>query len=193
MSVDWTMVGALATAIYGVAFVASILLVFHQLRQQSKESFVSGTATTFAIWEEDDFQRAQQWILYELKEQTWEEFVTAHRGQYGERTFIRVGGFYNRIGYLVTYNLLGNNDRILLDTVAGLSIAVWQKIGPLVLEARLVENSTMFQDYERMLPRCYECYVPTQPVPTRIQEGAAQAAQLVQEEQRRRSESTSME
>lgn len=183
MSVDWTMVGALATAIYGVAFVASIVLVLHQLRQQNKESFVSGTAATFAIWEEDGFQRAQQWILYELKEQTWREFVAAHRGQYGERAFIRVGSHYNRIGYLVTYSLLGSNDRILLDTVAGLAIAVWQKIEPLVLEARLIENSTMFQDYEQMLPRCYECYVPTQPIPAQIEEGAANARKLAQEEQ----------
>ncbi|MDQ2743792.1 MAG: hypothetical protein M3Z66_16065 [Chloroflexota bacterium] len=161
MTIDWAMVGALGTALYGIAFVVSIVLVLRQLHQQAKETFVSGTATTFAIWQDDNFQRAQQWILYELKEQTWKEFVAAHRGDFGERAFIRVGSFYNRIGYLVTYNLLGTNDRILLDTVAGLAIAVWRKIGPLVLEARLIENSTMFQDYERMLPRCYECYVPT--------------------------------
>lgn len=178
------MVGALATALYGAAFVASIGFVLHQLRQQGKETFVSGTATTFAIWQDDDFQRAQQWILYEMKEQTWKEFVAAHRGDYGERAFIRVGSFHNRIGYLVTYNLLGKNDRILLDTVAGLAIAIWQKIGPLVLEARLIENSTLFQDYERMLPRCYECYVPTQPVPVRAREEAARAAQLAHEDEK---------
>ncbi len=68
-------------------------------------------------------------------------------------------GVKNRIGYLVTYRLLGTRDRILLDTVAGSAIIIWQKIEPLVLEARLVENSTLFQDYERMLPRCRECYV----------------------------------
>jgi hypothetical protein len=171
VTVDWVMVGALGTVIYGLAFVVSIIFVLHQLDQQANESFVSGTATTFAIWEDDDFQRAQQWILYELLETTWKDFVTAHRGDYGERALFRVGGLYNRVGYLVTYNFLGKNDRVLLDTVAGPAIAVWQKIAPLVLEARLIENSTMFQDYERMLPRCYECYVPIQPLaPTRQQE-----------------------
>jgi hypothetical protein len=179
-AVDWTMVSALATALYGVAFVASIVLILHQLRQQANEQFVSGTATTFEIWQDDEFQRAQQWLLYELKETTWKAFVAAHRGDYGERVFIRVGSFYNRIGYLVTYKLLGANDRIVLDSVAGLAIATWQKIGPLVLEARLIENSTLFQDFERMLPRCYECYVPTQPVPSAVTAQAEQAAELIE-------------
>jgi hypothetical protein len=164
MSADWTALGALATVATMFVFIATGLVVWYQLRAQRADQFVQGTATIFAIWMDDDFQRAQQWILYELKEQTWKDYVAAHRNDYGERAIIRVGSYYNRIGYLVTYHLLGNNDRILLDTVAGLAIAVWQKIAPLVLEARLVENSTLFQDYERMLPRCYECYVPTQPV-----------------------------
>ena len=173
MTINWTEVAALATAFYGAAFVASIVLLLRQLRAQGQEGFVAGTATTFAVWMDDDFQKAQQWVLYELKEQSWKAFVAAHRGDYGERAFIRVGSYYNRIGYLVTYRLLGPNDRILLDTVAGLAIAVWQQIGPLVLEARLIENSTLFQDFERMLPRCYECYVPTRPLPPGLAAGAA--------------------
>ena len=185
MSVNWTMVSALATAAYGAAFVASIALLLRQLGQQRKESFITGTAPTFAIWMEDDFQKAQQWVLYELKETTWKDFVAAHRNDYGERAFIRIGSFYNRIGYLVTYHLLGAEDRILLDTVSGMAIAVWQKIGPLVLEARLIENSTLFQDYERMLPRCYECYVPTQPVPATVV-ADTQAAQKLEQEQEER-------
>jgi hypothetical protein len=36
----------------------------------------------------------------------------------------------------------------------------------------------MFVEYERMLPDCYECYVPTQPVPARVLEEAAEAARL---------------
>jgi hypothetical protein len=181
MSVNWLMVEALATAVYGVAFIASIVLLLKQLRRQNQESFVSGTASTFGTWMDDDFQRAQQWILYELKEQTWKAFMAAHRNDYGERAFYRVGGYYNRIGYLVSYHMLGRNDRILLDTVAGMAITVWQKISPLVLEARLIENSTMFQDYERMLPECYECYVPTQPIPPSIV--AREAERLAHEEQ----------
>ena len=178
MTINWAMVSALATTINGVAFVVSIVFLLRQLRHQESEGFVSATAATFQIWMDDDVQRAQQWVLYELKEQTWTEFVKAHRNDYGERAFIRVGSFYNRIGYLVTYKLVGQYDRILLDTVAGLAIAVWQKIGPLVLEARLIENSTLFQDYERMLPDCYECYMPTQPIPLAVTAGSQEESRV---------------
>ena len=159
MTINWEELTSIATAIYGSAFLISLLFVVIQLRRQTGERFVVSTQKTFEIWVNDDFQKAQQWILYELKEQTWKEFVAAHRGEYGERAFIRVGSYYNRIGYLVMYHLLGGSDRILLDTIAGPAIRIWQKIEPLVLEARLAENSALFQDYERMLPRCRECYV----------------------------------
>lgn len=182
MTADWTEISALATALYGVAFVISLAFVVIQLRRQIDERFVASTQTTFEIWMDEEFQRAQQWILYELKEQTWREFVAAHRGDYGERAFIRVGSYYNRIGYLVVYKLLGRRDRILLDTIAGLAIAVWQKIQPLVEEARLVENSTLFLDFERMLPQCYECYVPNQPVPPAVRRAAEEAARLAEEQ-----------
>lgn len=176
MSIDWVAVTALATLFSGVALVASAMAIVIQLRRQGEEQFVSGTATLFAIWADDEFQQAVQWVLYGLTEQTWREFVQAHRGKYGERAFSRVGGFYNRIGYLVTRHLLGDQDEILLDTVAGTAIAVWQKIEPLVLEARLIDNSTMFQDFELMLPECYECYVPSQPAPRRAWRQAARDA-----------------
>jgi hypothetical protein len=178
MTINWTMVAGIGTAAYAVAFIVGLGLVLRQLGGQAKDRFVSATTDTFVIWEDDSFQQAIQWILYELKETTWKDFVAAHRGDYGERAFVRVGSAYNRIGYLVIYGFLGNNDRILLDSVAGLAIAVWQKIGPLVLEARLIENSTLFQDYERMLPRCYECYVPTQPLPPAIAAGAQEESRL---------------
>ena len=165
MNVDWTEVVAIATLVSGIALFGSILLVLVQLRNQGQEEFVSGTAVTFKVWSEDDFQRAQQWVLYDLSEQTWRDFVAANRGKYGERALFRVGGFYNRVGYLVTRRMLGGHDDLLLDTLAGPAIAVWRKIEPLVLEARLVENSTLFQDFQRMLPECYACYVPSQPVP----------------------------
>jgi hypothetical protein len=159
------MVIAIATALSGIAVVSSLLLVLIQLNKQSEEEFVSGTATTFEVFVSDDFQRAVQWVLYELHEDSWRQFVVAHRGRYGERALIRVGAFYNRIGYLVTQNLLGGLDGLMLDAVAGQAIAVWQKIEPLVLEARLIENSMLFQDFQRMLPECYECYVPSRPTP----------------------------
>ena len=159
MTINWEELTSIATAIYGSAFLISLLFLVIQLRRQTGERFVLSTQKTFEIWMDDDFQKAQQWVLYKLKEQTWKQFVAAHRGEYGERAFLRVGSYYNRIGYLVMYHLLGTSDRILLDTIAGSAIRIWQKIEPLVLEARLIENSTLFQDYERMLPRCRECYV----------------------------------
>jgi hypothetical protein len=168
MTINWEELTSVATAIYGSAFVISLVFVVIQLRRQAGERFVVSTQKTFEIWMDDDFQKAQQWILYELKEQTWKEFVAAHRREYGERAFIRVGSYYSRIGYLVTYHLLGTSDRILLDTIAGPAIRIWQKIEPLVLEARLVENSTLFQDYERMLPRCRECYVFSESLPSAV-------------------------
>jgi hypothetical protein len=178
MTVDWAEVSALATALYGVAFVLSLGLVLIQLRRQADERFVTSTQPTFEIWMSDEFQRAQQWILYELQESTWRDFTAHHRNDYGERALLRVGSYYNRIGYLVVYRLLGSRDGVLLDTVAGSAIAVWNKIEPLILEARLMENATMFVDYERMLPECYECYVPNQPVPAHVLEEAAEAARL---------------
>lgn len=163
MAINWVAVSALTSVVYGVAFIGSIYLVLLQLRRQADEQFVSGTSSAFEIWMADDFQQAVQWVLYELQADSWRAFKEQHRGGYGERALIRVGSFYNRIGYLATRRLLGRNDRILLDSVAGNAIAVWRKIEPLVLEARLIENSTLFQDFEAMLPTCYECYVPAPP------------------------------
>lgn len=178
--IDWTAVAAIATAVYGLAFLFSLVLVVLQLRRQAEERFVASTQAIFELWMSDEFQRAQQWVLYELREDTWKTFIATHRGDYGERAFNMVGAYYNRIGYLVSYHLLGNSDRILLDTVAGPAIAIWNKIGRLVEEGRLVENSTLFLDFERMLPDCYECYVPGQPVPVEIMRGAEEAAKLAE-------------
>ena len=182
MNPDWGEVAALAQVIAGFAIVTSLLLVSLQLRKQGEDQFVSATSDSFRVWVSDEFQRSHQWVLYDLTENTWRSFASAHRGKYGERAFYRVGAFYNRVGYLVTRNMLGGHDQILLDTLAGAAIAVWHKIEPLVLEARLIENSTLFQDFERMLPECYLCYVPGQPVPPAILAGAAQAATMSREE-----------
>jgi hypothetical protein len=56
MQINWVIVEALATVGSGLALVVSAVLVLRQLRQGTKEEFLIGTATTFAIWEEDDFQ-----------------------------------------------------------------------------------------------------------------------------------------
>lgn len=184
MSVDWGEIAALAQAVSGTAVVVSLLLVAFQLRQQGRDQFVSATASTFEIWISEEFQQAQQWVLGELSEQTWRAFTAAHRGKYGERAVYRVGSFYNRIGYLVIHDMLGGHDRILLDNLAGSAIRVWRKIEPLVLEARLVENSMLFQDFERMLPECYACYVPSQALPLSVREGTEPAARLARDKSR---------
>lgn len=170
---DWAAITAVATIISGLAVVGSLLAVAFQLQKQGQEDFVAATSSLFDTWLDDDFQRAMQWVLYDLTQCTWRTFLAAHRGKYGERAFIRVGSYFNRTGYLVTHKLMGGHEQYILDSVAGRAIEVWQKIEPLVLEARLVQNSTLFQDFQMMLPECYACYVPTQPIPLGIQEGAA--------------------
>jgi hypothetical protein len=151
---------AFAESIGGIAVAASLLLVVFQLREQRKGQFVIGSADLFHIWAEDDFQKAVQWLLNDMKADTWREFVAKYRGQYGERAFNRVGAFYNRVGYLVTRDLLGGLDQLILEATASTAIKVWNKIEPLVLEARLIENSSLYLDYEGMLPECFECFVP---------------------------------
>ena len=47
-----------------------------------------------------------------------------------------------------------------ITAIGAYAIAVWRKIEPLVKEARRLENSVLFDDFEKMLPSCYECYVP---------------------------------
>jgi hypothetical protein len=180
MSVDWTEVMAFAESIGGIAVAASLLLVVFQLRGQRKEQFVSGSADLFHIWAEDNFQSAIQWILYDMRADTWREFVAKYRGQYGERALNRVGAFYNRVGYLVTRDLLGGLDQVILETTASTAIKVWNKIQPLVLEARLIENSSMYQDFERMLPECFECYVPSQIQPGTESTIAREIAQSIE-------------
>jgi hypothetical protein len=117
MSVDWTVVIATANTIAGLALATSLILLVIQLRGQRAEEFVSGSADLFDVWTNDDFQRATQWVLYELQENTWRAFMASHRGKYGERAFYRVGAFYNRVGYLTTNGLLGGLDQVTLDTV----------------------------------------------------------------------------
>ncbi len=172
MSVNWVAVEALGTIGGGMAILVSALLVLRQLREENKEEFIAGTAATFEIWMDDDFQRAQQWILYELDLQTWEAFMAANRGQYGERAFIRVGSFYNRIGYMVEYELLGKYEGIILDVIASSAIQVWEKMEPLVLDARRTVNATLYQDFQRLLPSCYGRYIPSRSIHSRAQADA---------------------
>jgi hypothetical protein len=101
---------------------------------------------------------SQLWVLHKMKETTWPEFIAAHRGGVGEIAFDRVGAFYDRVGTLIRLRLV--NEEQILATIGGSAIAVWQKVEPLVQEARRIENSALFGNFEWMLPACHECYVP---------------------------------
>jgi hypothetical protein len=159
---DWNELTALGTLVYGAGFLISLILVWVQLRRQADERFIASSEPVFTTWLDDDFQRAQQWVLWHMQEHTWRDFVRAHRGDYGERAFLRVGAYYNRVGYLVVHHLIRGRERILLELVASTAVAVWRKVEPLVLEARRTEDARLFQYFEQMLPDCRECYVPGQ-------------------------------
>ena len=156
---DWTLINAVASIISAVAFLAGTLVVALQLRHMAKDRFVAATGSLFEVWESRDFQEAQLWILHRLEERTWDEFLVKHRGDFGESAFHRVGAFYNRVGTLAMRGLIDRD--VMLRTVGGYAIAVWERIEPLVREARRLEHSNLFEDFERLLPECYECFAPT--------------------------------
>ncbi|MGH2404810.1 MAG: DUF4760 domain-containing protein [bacterium] len=155
---DWIAVNAIASIISAMAFLVGSIVVALQLRHMAKDRFVSATGTLFEIWESREFQEAQLWVLHRLKERTWDEFLAKHQGDFGEEAFHQVGAFYNRVGTLTMRHLIDKD--VTLRTMGGYAIAVWRRIEPLVREARLVEDSNLFEDFERMLPDCFECYAP---------------------------------
>jgi hypothetical protein len=156
---DWTMINAVASLISAAAFLVGTIVVAMQLRHMATDRFVAASGSLFEIWDSREFQEAQAWILHRLEEQHWDEFLAKHRGDFGEGAFHRVGGFYNRVGTLAMRGLIDKD--VTLRTMGGYAIAVWRHIEPLVREARRVEHSNLFEDFERMLPECYECYAPT--------------------------------
>ncbi len=154
----WTILTAVATLISMVAYIVTALYIRAELKGLEKDRYLSITSEIFTIWQSKEFMEAQLWLLHKLQATTWQEFVEAHRGDFGELAFHRVGAFYDRVGTLVRMQLI--DEKEILSTVGGYAIAVWQKIDPLVQEARRIENSVLFDDFERLLPSCYECYVP---------------------------------
>lgn len=155
---DWIAVNAIASIVSAVAFLVGSIVVVLQLRHMAKDRFVAATGSLFEIWESREFQEAQLWILHRLQERTWEEFLAKHKGDFGEEAFHQVGAFYNRVGTLTLRHLIDKD--VTLRTMGGYAIAVWRRIEPLVREARRVEHSNLFEDFERMLPDCFECYAP---------------------------------
>jgi hypothetical protein len=156
--VDWNALTSIASLISMVAFVLTALYVRAELKGMEKDRYVEVTSQLFNIWQSKEFMEAQLWLLHRLEETTWQGFVMNHRGDVGESAFHRVGGFYDRVGTLTRLGIV--NDREILSTIGAHAIAVWQKIEPLVRESRRIENSALFDDFERLLPACYECYVP---------------------------------
>jgi hypothetical protein len=147
-----------ATIISSVAIVASAVFVVVQLRQAARDRYFTITSHLFEIWQSPEFQEDQLYLLHKLPGHTWEEFIASGRGERAERALHRVGGFYDRIGSLVRHGLIREKD--ILPLVAGYAIAIWQRIEPIVQEARRRENAFLFQNFEAMLPNCRECYVP---------------------------------
>src|SRR5438105_1246759 len=154
----WDAITAISSAVSMVAFIATAVFVAAELKDLEKSRYLQITSELFSAWQSREFMEAQLWVMHRLEETTWETFVAAHRADYGEQAFHRVGSFYDRVGTLVRLRLI--NEREILSTIGAYAIAVWHKIEPLVREARRIENSVLFDDFERLLPSCYECYVP---------------------------------
>jgi hypothetical protein len=155
----WTVLTAIATLISTGAYLLSAYYLRSELKSLEKDRYLSVTNELFALWQSQEFMQAQLWLMHNLKERTWSEFVAAHRAGAGELAFHRVGSFYDRVGTLVKMGLI--DEKEILSTMGGYAIAVWLVIGPLVKEARTLEHSALFDDFERLLPACYECYVPS--------------------------------
>jgi hypothetical protein len=154
----WEIVSTVANWVSAVAIVAGAIFVVVELKQAAKDRYLTLTSDLFQIWHSREFQDDQLFLLHKLPTSTWSEFIANGRGEEAERALQRVGGFYDRIGNLVRNRLIRQEE--ILPTVGGDAIRVWQKIEPLVREARRTENSLLFQNYEAVLPNCLECYVP---------------------------------
>jgi hypothetical protein len=158
MMIDWQADAAIATIVSSVAIVAGAIFVVIQLRQAARDRYFTVTANLFEIWHSSQFQNDQLFLLHKLNAVSWDEFVANGRGERAERALHRVAGFYDRVGNLIRNRLIREDD--ILPTVGGFAIAVWQRIEPIVQEARRRENAFLFQNFEAVLPNCRECYVP---------------------------------
>ena len=154
----WTIVSAVAAVISTITYILTAIYIRDQLKGQQKDRYLHVTSELFTTWQDRDFMEAQLWLVHRLQEQDWTSFVAKHRCDYGEIAFHRVGGFYDRVGTLVRLGFV--NEQEILTTVGSHAIAVWNRIEPLVRQARAIESSELFRDFERMLPACHACYVP---------------------------------
>jgi hypothetical protein len=157
-AIYWSMISAVANWVSALAIVAGSAFVVIELRQASRDRYLTISADLFSIWSSPDFQDDQLYILHQLPSWNYREFVAQGRGERADRAIHRVGAFYDRVGHLIMSKLLRQDE--LLPTIGGDAIRVWNKIEGLVRETRQEENSLLFQHYEAVLPNCLECYVP---------------------------------
>jgi hypothetical protein len=140
--------------ISAAAFVLSAAVVVIKLRHVQRDRFVAITNGLFQTWQSPDFMKAQLWLIYEMKERSWEAFRAQHSGLDGEAAFLRVTGFYNRVGTLINLRLV--DERAILRTIGWTACAVWNRIEPLVQEARR-DNPSSLADFESLVPHCKAC------------------------------------
>lgn len=155
---NWSEITAIASCVSTLAFIATAIVVTLEFRAIGKSRYLEISSELFSAWQSRDFMDAQLWVIHRMQETTWDDFIKAHRADYGEQAFHRVGALYDRVGALVRLRLLDQEE--IITTIGPYAIAVWSKIEPLVMQARQAENSTLFSDFERIMPSCYECYVP---------------------------------
>lgn len=158
MTINLQADAAIATMVSAVAIVASAIFVVFQLRQAARDRYFAITSHLFEIWQSPSFQEDQLFLLHKFDAASWDDFVANGRGEREERALHRVAGFYDRIGTLIRNKLIRADD--ILPTVGGFAIAVWERVEPIVKEARLRENAFLFHNFEAVLPNCRECYVP---------------------------------
>src|ERR1051326_7883653 len=103
---NWNAITAIASVISMIAFILTAIYVRGQVKGLEKDRFLAITNELFTVWQSAEFMEAQLWLLHRLQESTWEEFVQAHRGDFGEGAFHRVGSFYDRLGTLVRLGLV---------------------------------------------------------------------------------------
>lgn len=140
----------IAPLITATALVVSAIFVAIQLRNVRRDRFIAVANELFGIWQSADFMAAQLWLIHDVAGNSWSEF-RSRRGKEGEAAFLRVTGFYNRVGTLITLGIV--DERTILRTIGAAAYAVWKKTRPLIEGAR-AENTTLLREFERLVPIC---------------------------------------
>ena len=160
---DWGMVTAVATVLSTLVLLVGAVVAIQELDHMARDRYVTISNTLLEIWEAPEFQKAQLWILYDLDTTDWDDFVKRHGGKYGEEAIVVVGSFYNQVGTLTAEGLLPS-PYTLLRSIGGYAIAIWERLSPLVEQARREEISQLFAPYEWLVSAAYQTYKPDHPL-----------------------------